>query len=188
MNIKVIRVPSPELGVELQKLIRLVNSKVITSREIRLFAAEFKDFEGDFTLKVDYTETVFEMVAAGKYDFANERINDKNFPRPAEKIGQREEVSARLFNFNRVLDSEQVIARMAKKGFRPGTSTELLSFGMRKPRLQRYFPIAALGSIWENAYGDDIIWLCQENDSRILDRRWFNEQFVHFVRFLGVRE
>jgi len=105
------------------------------------------DLQNEIKLVVDYTKTLEQAIADGKYDKKNENINDKNFPVSPKMIGKKIEVSAKIFPFNCQTSSEDVIFEMSKVGYRPATLMELLVLGCLYPELQRQFTIIALGSI-----------------------------------------
>ncbi len=98
-----------------------------------------------FTILVDETKMVEELVFEGKYDRSNSDVVSKNFPCP--KNGTKDNKNIVLFHFGKMMTSEQVIAKMDREGYRPATVHELLALGACHPDLQRQFPIIALGSV-----------------------------------------
>jgi|GEM_PF-1378792 hypothetical protein len=125
-----------------------------------------------------------DRIAAGKYNWVNSDITEKNFPTSVEKDY---EVEYRIFHFNRSISSESAIVETKKEGFRAGNSVELLKLGEIKPELQREFPIVALGSSWRDARGRRVPVLGRNDDKRVLDLRWFEGVWNDNFRFLGVR-
>lgn len=98
-----------------------------------------------FSVTVDCTKSLLEMIAAGNYGHIWHKITPENFPVVGEGIVQYE---IALFHFDRDVMSKSVLARLDKLGYRPATLPELLSLGAAFPKLQDQFPIAALGSQW----------------------------------------
>ncbi len=95
----------------------------------------------EFSVTVDYSQTLEEMIAAGHYDWKNSDINQDNFPVRGEG---KKEVEVTLVHFNRLVESDEAIREMEAKGYRPATIEELLALGKEQPDLQRSFPIIAL--------------------------------------------
>ena len=86
-----------------------------------------------------------EAIAAGHYDFVNEKVTAENFP--PETTGVKE-VKAKLLCFNRsFVNGDEALAEIEKLGYRPGNVRELLTLDATHPGLTRIaFPVAALGS------------------------------------------
>lgn len=137
-----------------------------------------------FRVAVDYTQTLKQMISAGKYDWANSDITQDHFP--IKGNGKKEEEVV-LFHFDKVMTSEQAITEMDKTGFRPATIEELLALGAQQPELQKQFPIVALGSVWRNPLGDrnvpDLRWGGRQ---RSLDLDWFGGDWREDSRFAAV--
>ena len=137
-------------------------------------------------LTVDETKTVEELVSEGKYDFDNDNINSENFSRPEN--GTKIEKNIVLFDFGKKMISEQVIAEMEKKGYRPATAHENLSLGIALPELQRDFSIIALGSV---CVMDDICYvvgLCEIGGRRYAGLGRFSANWGGSCRFAGIRK
>ncbi len=108
-----------------------------------------------FRFIVDYTMSLSETIALGKYDCVSDNITEKKFLKPTLFAGVQQAtqaVEAELLHFGSI-SSDSALANMKKQGFRPATIWELLAFGAKNPELQRQFPIVALGSscflLWE---------------------------------------
>lgn len=139
-----------------------------------------------FSVTVDYNKSLAEMIAAGRYDSFNSDINAEHFP--VEGKGKQEK-GIRLFHFNRIMTSEQVIAEMDKAGYRSVLIEELLVLGSTYPELQRQFPILALGSVWQNPGGSrHVAYLCWGDAERRLDLHWLGINWDDGYRFAGVRK
>ena len=97
-----------------------------------------------FKVTVDYSKTLEQMIADGKYDWKNSDIKAKNFPLNGQGTTA---VNIELVHFNRNIESDTALAELDKMGLRPATLPELLAFGAKYPDKQREFPIVALGSV-----------------------------------------
>lgn len=140
-------------------------------------------------LVIDYSRTLQEMINAGNYGWTNSNITEKNFPISLEMTGKKVEVSAKLFHFNREISSEDAISEMDKAGYRPATLAEILALGEAQPKLQRQFPIIALGSVWRRADGNrDVPSLNVDGSGRRLYLDWFDGDWSADCRFLAVRK
>lgn len=140
-----------------------------------------------FILRINYSKSLKELMLRGHYDWINSGINEKNFVLPANLINQKLRVSCRLFNFNRLLNSEEAIYEMNKNGYRPATIFELLALGSKYKWLQRYFPVVALGSPWNLAI--DVVkapYLTATGHGRKLHLNSFQEKWPEKCYFLGV--
>jgi hypothetical protein len=137
------------------------------------------------SLKVNYDLRVEAAIKAGKYDWTNDNITDKNFP--TSRTGQHE-VEMKLFHFNRDMTSEQVIEELKKQGYRPAELHELLVLGEKYPDLQRQFPIIALGSVWQDWDDRFVPCLCRRGDERFLIPGYFNSRWDGRCRFAAVRK
>jgi len=139
-----------------------------------------------YSVVVDYTKTLAEMVSAGEYDYVSSDITTDHFP--IEGKGQRE-VEVVLFHFNRVVSSEEVISELEKAGYRPARIEELLTLGAERPELQKEFPIISLGSVWQDPNGCRCVPYLNWNDvKRNLNLNWFENYWREDYRFAGLRK
>lgn len=141
-----------------------------------------------FTLVVDYTRSVKDSIAVGKYDWKDKDkdITDKNFPLAEHEVGTKEQMFT-LYHFGKNTQSDWVIAQMAKDGKHPATLRELLAFGEDNPELQREFPIIALGSVWVGRDGGRRVPCLGRDDwRRRLGLGWYGSGWGGDCRFLGV--
>ncbi len=97
----------------------------------------------EFNLMIDYSQTLEQMIAAGRYDWPNSEIMAKRFF--VKEVGKIF-LKAELVHFNRNISSGGVVFELRKMGKRPATIEELLAFGAQYPEIQREFPVVALGS------------------------------------------
>ena len=95
-----------------------------------------------FPTTVDYRQSLADMVAAGKYDYANEHIVAKNFPITGEGTVETELI---LVHFDHDISSEDAVKEMEQMGLEPAKVEHLMAYGAQhwdgKPKL-----VAALGS------------------------------------------
>ncbi len=138
------------------------------------------------TVEVDYSQTVEEMVLAGRYDSSNEDINSQNFSIKGEG---KKQVEVFEICFGRVVDSsEDLTVKLDELGYKPAQLPELLSLGKEKPELQRDHPIIALGSL-AVIWGYRCVSSLDESDSRRrLSLRPFRDDWGAWYRFLVVRK
>ncbi len=139
-----------------------------------------------YTILVDETKTVEELVADGKFDWSNDNIISKNFPKPEN--GTKSEKDMAIFNFGENISSENAIAKMDTEGYRPATIWELLAFAKKHPELQRQFPIVALGSVAVGGGNRAVAFLGRHGSRRRLSLRYLGAVWNGHDRFLAVRK
>jgi hypothetical protein len=139
-----------------------------------------------YKLMVDYGRSIAASVKAGAYNWANEDINDKNFPNTEyDQNGGEKEMA--LFHFNRVVSSQDAIAGMKAEGYRPATAREILAFGETNPNVQREFPVIALGQVVELNGLRQVVYLCRRGSDRKASLSYCGGDWNGGYRFLGVR-
>lgn len=139
-----------------------------------------------FMVTVDYARSLSEMIAAGKYGYANEDITAEHFPITGEG---KVDAEILLVHLNRDISSENALAELDKLGLRAANLQELLAFGETHSEVQREFPIIALGSIWQDRDGDRYVpYLDDWLDERRLFLRWFGFDWSALCRFAAVRK
>ena len=152
-----------------------------------------------FPVTIDYTHSLAQMIAAGKYDWVNSDITDQHFPPPSIPTGlppstgsgqaTKAELKVELVHFNRTISSNDAIAELKQKGLRPATLPEFLAFGAIYPEEQRKYPIVALGSVWQYWDGDrDVPFLYCGDSRRGLSLGWFEFGWYDDFRFAVVRK
>lgn len=138
-------------------------------------------------LSVDYSKTLDDMIALGKYDWKNYDLTAKRFSITGEGV---QEFEARYFHFNRAISSEDAL-RLIKEddgGWEPAKTEHLLVFGANNPDEQRKFPIVALGSVGEVS-GDRLVpYLDGDGSRRNLGLYWFDGGWGACCRVLAVRK
>jgi len=90
--------------------------------------------------------------------------------------------------FGRETESENNIAEMDKRGYRPATHIEAHAFQKVKPKLQRQFRIVALGSFAMGGGRQCVAVLDGGSDGRIFGGCWFGSRWGAGRRFLFVRK
>jgi len=134
---------------------------------------------------VDYSLSLPQMIAAGKYDWVNPDITEKNFPVPENYVLGSD---PKIFHFSRNVSSEDVVKEMDKEGYEPAMIWDLLDFGAKNPEEQRKFPIVGLGSVGEVGGHRYVPYLDGDDSERDLDLCWWGHGWDAFYRFLGVRK
>jgi len=167
-------------------------SRILTDSKVRqemvaLLLKKAKSVaDGVVRLFVDYTRPLAEMLKDGRFDYVNSDITEKHFPINKRPNG---EVEMKLFHFNRVMESDEVIKEMAKEGYRPAESPEGLAYAKANPDEQRKYPIALLGSVWRDWYGGRLVpCLYGVDGERSLRLGWFGHAWGSGYRFLAVRK
>jgi len=140
----------------------------------------------DSLIVVDYGQNLAAMIKVNQFDwFDTQLINAASFPMPSQKVGQKETLAIKLFDFSGSLTVEAAIAKIIKAGYRPATIFELLAFGTYYPELQKQFPIIALGSPWQS-YGG-FPYLSFNMGRRTIDLAWNQYELGADFRFLAVQ-
>ena len=140
-----------------------------------------------YRLVVDYAQSLAQMIAAGRYDYANSDITSGNFPTTAND--GKQEVVVELAHFGRDMESDAVLKKFEARGLRAATLPELLAFGATYPEKQREFPIVALGSVWQGRGGGrDVPCLDGGGSGRELDLDWDGHRWFGSCRFAAVRK
>lgn len=137
-----------------------------------------------YPVSINYGLSLEEMIAAGRYDWKSDDIVTKHFPVKGEGVAN---VEIQLVHFDRVIESEEAIEELDKMGLRPAKIEELLAFGAKYPKVQREFPIVALGSVWRFAHGlRHVPYLGRSGAGRGLSLGWFEGEWVERCRFAAV--
>ena len=174
--------PSP---AQLKEFFAQIESERITKNRLQQF------LRGDekkkiYSVIIDYNLTTEQMVAAGKYGEIFDNINFKNF---SVKGKGRIKRQLELLFYDKSMRADAILADMDASGFRPATIEELLAFGIKYPKLQRVFPIVALGSVYQCRNGE-IGVVCLDNNryKRTLQLTWVACDWDKHYRYLAVRK
>lgn len=144
-----------------------------------------------YKVLLDYGQTLQQMIANGKYNYANSNITSGNFPMTGNG---KQEVIVELVHYGRDMATDDVLKDLESKGMRPAILPELLAFGATNPEKQREFPIIALGSVWHDRGGDrSVPYLGRDGSRRELnlgwgDGRWGDGRWDDDCRFAAVRK
>ena len=139
-----------------------------------------------YPVTVDYSRSVEAGVAAGKYDWSSDDIISKNFPTNRTGVADLE---IQLVHFNRATEFDDAIREIDRFGLRPAELHELLSLGEKYPKVQREFPVVALGSVWRDPDGDRLVaFLCRFGSRRNLRLYWTGFRWDEDCRFAAVRK
>lgn len=136
---------------------------------------------------VDCDLTFDQMIAAGKYDWQNNNINETNFPFQGRgKII----VDAYLTCFNRFMDYDEIPLALDSCGLKEGVLPVLLAVGKEHPNKQVEFPIVETGSIWPDLQrgGRRGVYLRRGNKERGLAFIWLDHGFPGYYRILAIKK
>jgi hypothetical protein len=98
-----------------------------------------------YRLRTVHATTISEQIAQGHYDYVDPLIVPTNLEcDPAQPMGR----AVSLLKVPGPRYTQQIIAWMAARRYRPATIPELLSIGATYPRLQYRYTIISLGSTW----------------------------------------
>lgn len=138
--------------------------------------------EGHYTIVVDYSKKIEDLLVEGKYSFIDEYLLSKDLWWENEK--RNSTLSVELIHFNNsMIDGSFLASYLKEKGLRPATMREALAFAAAYPDVQREYRIAA-GSI--SSFNPRVVFSGNGDDRRIIFHKgdWWDWYF----RFLVVRE
>jgi hypothetical protein len=116
----------------------------ILADKVEVVAKTVSYITGTFKCVVNKTVKIETEIKAAGFDWSNDGINTKNFPKP--EGGDVSDKDIILFWFKGI-GSYEAIAKMAEEGCRPADVWELTALAKAQPDLQREYPIIALGSV-----------------------------------------
>ncbi|MFZ2189513.1 MAG: hypothetical protein WA057_01435 [Candidatus Magasanikiibacteriota bacterium] len=177
---------------QLGELIAQGKTGRVTRELLQVFLQNPQSVNGQpskYTVSVDYGKSVKEMVAAGRYDWSNDDINDTNFKVNGNGVVT---IDLELVHLNKTASSEDVLSYFEQNGLRPATLAELLAFGATYPEIQREFPIVCVDketSSWVGPGGyRNVPYLSRCVSGRGLGLCWFGGGWGGVCRFLAVRK
>ena len=142
-----------------------------------------------YPVTIDYTQTFWQMIVAGRYDWRNSDISEKHFSVKGEGVVER---TLELVHYGKNMTPMAALEAIERKGYRPATIEELLAFGATYPDLPQDFPIIALGAVWEDPdyyRPREIACLDRDKDGRGLGLdSFFDTEWHAGCRFLAVRK
>jgi len=122
----------------------------------------------NFSLAVDYSKTLEQMIADGKYNAVCKYIIEK-WRLPTELIGQKMDVNARIFFMDFQASSEEAIDIMNYAGYRPANLAELLAFGSLNIKIAESYTIAALDTVRPLGHNGSVVCICFNISSITVD-------------------
>jgi len=141
-----------------------------------------------FRLRVDYDQSLEQMIAVGNYDRKNDDLTARHFPITGDGIVEFE---ACLFHLDRVIESKDAITIIEradpKNPWAPAKTEHLLSFGVMFPEEQRKHPVIGLGSVVDIRGARAVPVLSGDESRRGLSIDWFDGGRHESCRFLAVR-
>ena len=158
----------------------------------------------EFTVRVNYGQSVEQSLQAGVYSWINSKINSQNFPEPqaknyieAAKQKGIVETKIEIISLNGdPLDENpyrattpEALRELDRRGYRPANFYELLALGAQHRDLQRKDWIAGLGSSWGGPWGRRRVpGLGGLGAGRYLGLRWTDRDWGDDWRFAAVRK
>ena len=97
-----------------------------------------------YSVRIDYSQTLDEMVEAGNYDWVSKYIQRGNIP--VEGEGVKEAKLVLITSGKPWTSFDEAVEEIKKRNLRPANFPELLAFGAKYPDIQRKYPITAIGT------------------------------------------
>jgi hypothetical protein len=173
----------------LGKYLRLVEEarkEIISAEQVQALIEGKDQALGIFKVTVDYGFTLKQMIKAGKYDcdWVNRDITSERFPISGEGKVERELV---LVHLGKAASTDEALVGLNRRGLRPAKIEELLALGAARPKFQKEFLIAALGSYWVSEGGSRVFTYI-DGDVQYLGWQWDVYNWLETCRFLAVRK
>ncbi|MBI2030537.1 hypothetical protein HYT05_02860 [Candidatus Kaiserbacteria bacterium] len=178
-DLRKFRAAAPEVQSRIAEILRTANSLT------RISTIAKGVNPGIFRLTVDYTQTLEQMIAAGRYDWKNSDITAERFSLVGDGVVDFE---IKLFHFKRSISSEDADEAIKNDGWESAKIEHLLAFGAKYPEEQRKFPIVGLGSSAQVSGGRYVPCLYGGDSLRCLDLAWWGGGWAGYYRFLAVRK
>lgn len=138
-----------------------------------------------YPVTVNYGLTLEQMIAAGRYDWANGEIDKAGFV--INGHGDLA-VNLELAYPGRNILSDGFIANLDPEIHRVATAEEGLAFGAKYPEIQRQYPIVILGSVGQIEGEGYVLGLYCSDTERDLHLYWYGHDWGILCRFLVVRK
>jgi hypothetical protein len=172
---------------QVHKLHDEIRSGRITRESLQAFLENPSGANGNlFTVTIDYSRTLDEMIAAGRYDWKSSDITATHFPIDGSGTV---EAKVSLVRIGRYATTREVEKHLDGLGLKSARIEHLLAFGKRYPDKQRECQIVALGSAWEYHPGYCVgPFLVGDAESRHLNVNWIApglgwDECCHFLAF-----
>ncbi|OHA52148.1 MAG: hypothetical protein A3A97_04530 [Candidatus Terrybacteria bacterium RIFCSPLOWO2_01_FULL_40_23] len=154
-------------------------------------------FNTTYPATVNYKQSLADMIAAVHCDWVDPFFDGYNLPIQDKDAT---EVAIQLIHFNKDMSSKNILDEFDKRGLRPATLPELLSFSVAYPGIAWQFPVVALGSVVQHAhdiedglmfrpYEDghlDVPRLWNDFGNRCLRLRCFEGDWYGYYRFAAI--
>jgi len=162
-------------------------SDTMVDKIANALAEDIQQAKNIFRLAIGKKRTTKEAVKAGNYDYANDNINNRNFPMRPRPVGEREII---LLEFDYDPSSEQAIAEAEKQGLIRPDHEDALDFGEQFPEKQREHPIVFLHEPWQGPDGGLGVMVLGRSVSseRSLSLSGFRSGWGRHCRFAFVRK
>lgn len=138
-----------------------------------------------FTVVVDYTHSLQEMIAAGRYSKIGAGITRTRFSLPQGGYPNSDNYKFFLVHFPERISMNSLHDKFREGGFHPARIIDLLAFGAQYPEKQKKYRIAAMGSCWLSRNGYMYFpYLHCRGGKRILQLGGVRDEFAPYYRFL----
>ncbi|MCC6639241.1 hypothetical protein IT409_01635 [Candidatus Falkowbacteria bacterium] len=134
-------------------------------------------------LTINYSLTLEEMIALGRYDWCNHEITSKRFPIVGDGI---QEINFHLINFGRSITTEEARRELARQDLMPAKIEHLLAFAAKFPDEQKQFPIISLNSFSLIRGGCRYVSLGYTGNQRELNLDLDDDCWRDYYRFLVI--
>lgn len=155
-------------------------------REALLESGRFSDLS--YSIEVNYDETIEGVIKGGTYDWYHPSISSGNFPSEESGI---DTIEVEFIYFNRIISLEDAFLEIDRMGYRSLDIREFLALGKDPTRIQKKFPIVALGSCQRSESprgGYERVIACENSSLKSkLDLFWEKDTWNEDCRFAVTR-
>lgn len=182
-----------EKKVTRQKLDELVKSGLLSdlleADVTHVDRARFWEaLDGEYTLLVNETQTLWSLVERSNYDWVNPYITKESLTLQGCDASPRMYTQpVRFLRHGGLTGGAEMLAQTRERAFRPCTMRELLTFGVHFPRVSWEAPVVALGSTFDLNNVSNWMGICGEPHERRLRLYPESAQFPLRTRFLSVK-
>ncbi|OGL73439.1 hypothetical protein A3E39_01780 [Candidatus Uhrbacteria bacterium RIFCSPHIGHO2_12_FULL_60_25] len=150
-----------------------------------------KGSETVYTLTLDCTQSLSDLIAQGKYDFVNDNITEKNFPIECSGETIKMALEVILVHLDERLTTKRVKHELDRRGLKLAPIDILLALGAAESDLQRKFPIVALGYSWPDSGRDLVVpELWHNGSARVVNLNFVypDDRWDGYYRFVALRK
>ncbi len=148
-----------------------------------LFATNISAERNKFPVEIDYSRTLAQMIAAGKYYAANVSIDDRFFHIQGEG---KKKVVLEIVRFHWAISGDEARSLIQKRGLQPARLEHLLAFGAAYPLEQKKYSIVALGTVWKSGKDKFTAFLYYGVKLRWLRLNWGVDEWEADFAFLAI--